>query len=75
MIIDICLKEALRFIALYNGRVERFNGRVSEIVKTTHFGLAKEWRETMMNYLKIYNHPIPQRNIGHLTPIQTLKEW
>jgi hypothetical protein len=25
--------------------------------------------------MKIYNHHIPQKNIGHLTPIQKLKEW
>ena len=29
----------------------------------------------MKNYLKVYNHHIPQRNIDHLTPIQKLKEW
>ena len=28
----------------------------------------------MARYLKIYNDHIPQRNIGHLTPIQKLKE-
>lgn len=58
-----------------NGMVERFNGRISEIVKTTYFGSKKELQETMLNYLKIYNYHIPQRNIGHLTPIQKLKEW
>jgi transposase InsO family protein len=58
-----------------NGMVERFNGRISEIVKTTHFNSAKELQDTMINYLRIYNHHIPQRNIGHLTPIQKLKEW
>lgn len=29
----------------------------------------------MLNYLKIYNHHIPQRAIGAKTPIQALKEW
>ncbi len=28
----------------------------------------------MARYLKIYNYHLPQRNIGHLTPIQKLKE-
>jgi len=58
-----------------NGMVERFNGRISEIVKQTVFNSSKELVSTMINYLKIYNYHIPQRNIGHLTPIQKLKEW
>jgi transposase InsO family protein len=58
-----------------NGMVERFNGRISEIVKQTLFNSAKELTETMTNYLRIYNYHIPQRNIGHITPIQKLKEW
>lgn len=58
-----------------NGMVERFNGRISEIVKTTYFDSSQELKETMTNYLRIYNHHIPQRNIDHLTPIQKLKEW
>ena len=58
-----------------NGMVERFNGRISEIVKQTVFNSAKELTDTMINYLKIYNYHIPQRNIGHVTPIQKMKEW
>ncbi len=30
---------------------------------------------TLLNYLKLYNHHIPQRAIGAKTPIQPLKEW
>jgi transposase InsO family protein len=58
-----------------NGMVERFNGRISEVVKDTIFGSSKELASTMKNYLRIYNYHIPQRNIGHITPIQKLKEW
>jgi transposase InsO family protein len=57
-----------------NGMVERFNGRISELVKQTVFNSANELVITMTRYLKIYNYPIPQRNIGHLTPLQKLKE-
>ena len=24
---------------------------------------------------KIYNYHVPQKNIGHITPIQALKDW
>ena len=55
--------------------VERFNGRISDILKTTHFDSSEELSVTLNRYMKIYNHHIPQKNIGHLTPIQQLKEW
>jgi hypothetical protein len=29
---------------------------------------------TLLNYLKLYNHHIPQRAIGAKTPIQALEE-
>jgi hypothetical protein len=58
-----------------NGMVERFNGRISEIVNQTRFGSAAELESTLRNYLKIYNNNIPQRALGHQTPIQALKLW
>jgi transposase InsO family protein len=44
-----------------NGMVERFNGRISDIVNQTRFGSAAELESTLRNYVKIYNHNIPQR--------------
>jgi transposase InsO family protein len=58
-----------------NGMVERFNGRISEIVNQTRFGSAAELESTLRNYLKIYNNNIPQRALKHQTPIQALKKW
>jgi transposase InsO family protein len=58
-----------------NGMVERFNGRISEIVQQTRFASAAELESTLRSYLKIYNNSIPQRALKHLTPIQALKEW
>ena len=58
-----------------NGRVEHFNGRISDILKGTHFPSSRALAETMSHYLKVYNYHIPQKNIGHQTPIQKLKEW
>ena len=28
-----------------------------------------------MDYLRLYNHHIPQSSLGYLTPIQSLKKW
>ena len=58
-----------------NGMVERFNGRISELMKQTRFTSAAELETTLENYLKIYNHQIPQRALKHLSPVQALKNW
>jgi transposase InsO family protein len=58
-----------------NGMVERFNGRISELLQQTRFDSRADLETTLLNYLKLYNHHIPQRAIGVKTPIQALKEW
>jgi hypothetical protein len=55
--------------------VERFNGRISDIVNQTRFGCASELESTLHNYVNVYNHNIPQQALKHQTPIQTLKKW
>ena len=57
-----------------DGMVERFNGRISEIVNQTRFKNAAELESTLRNYAKIYNNSIPQRALKHQTPIQALKK-
>ena len=58
-----------------NGMVERFNGRISELVNQTRFASAQELQTTLGLYLKTYNHHIPQRALHHHSPIQALKDW
>ena len=58
-----------------NGMVERFNGRISELVSQTRFASAAELEATLDNYVKTYNHRIPQRALNHLSPVQALKKW
>lgn len=58
-----------------NGMVERFNGRISELVQQTRFANAAELEKTLYAYLKVYNHHIPQKVLKHQTPIQALKCW
>jgi len=58
-----------------NGMVERFNGRISDILKTTHFDSSENLRQTMERYMRIYNHHIPQRALHHVAPIEALKQW
>ncbi len=55
--------------------VERFNGRIAEILQTTRFDSSKDLRQTLLNYRDVYNHHIPQKALGHITPVQALKQW
>ena len=58
-----------------NGMVERFNGRISEVVGQTRFASAAELERTLLNYMNVYNQHIPQRALGHKSPVEALKEW
>jgi transposase-like protein/transposase len=58
-----------------NGMVERFNGRISEVVKQTRFSSAEQLKEVLLQYCRLYNHNIAQKNLGHISPIQSLKKW
>jgi transposase InsO family protein len=58
-----------------NGMVERFNGRISGIVKTTKFSSFEELESTMKHYMAVYNTHLCQRSIGHITPMSKLKSY
>ena len=58
-----------------NGLVERFNGRINEILRTTHFDSAADLDAMLWHYRRLYNNHIPQRAPGHITPVQKLKRW
>ncbi len=55
--------------------VERFNGRISEVLATTRFDCAQSLEQTLTRHIKLYNHSIPQRDLGHVTPVQAMKAW
>ena len=58
-----------------NGMVERFNGRVADILKATRFRTAAELSTALGHYQRLYNEQIPQRALGHLCPVQALRAW
>lgn len=51
-----------------NGMVERFNGRINELLQQTRFDSRADLQATLMNYLKLYNHHITQRAIEQKRP-------
>jgi hypothetical protein len=58
-----------------NGMIERFNGRISEVLATTRFRSGEHLHDTLIRYVKLYNQHIPQRALKHLSPIACLKNW
>ena len=58
-----------------NGMVERFNGGIREVVQQTEFESSRQLKDTLRRYLRIYNHHIPQKNLGRITPVEALKKW
>ena len=55
--------------------IERFNGKISEILTTNHFNSAETLELTLMSYSRIYNYVISQRALGHKPPIDVMKQW
>jgi len=58
-----------------NGMVERFNGRISDILKTHHFRSGEDLRATLHRDVDLYNHQLPQAALRGKTPLQAMKEW
>lgn len=58
-----------------HGMVERFNGRISDILATTHFRSRDNLQTTIERYAKRYNDHLPQKALGHKTPRQGMLAW
>ena len=58
-----------------NGMVERFNGRISDVLKTNRFDSALDLEQTLMRYVHLYNTQLPQSALGSRTPMQAMKDW
>jgi len=58
-----------------NGRVERFNGRIADVLRTHRFDSSTSLDATLKRFVHLYNHHIPQRALSYQTPIETMKQW
>ena len=58
-----------------NGMVERFNGRIAEILRTHHFVSGQDLEATLLRYAWLYNHHLPQKAIEHQPPMEAMKQW
>ena len=57
-----------------NGMVERFNGRIADVLKTQRFNSREDMEQTLLRYVALYNHQLPQSALKSKTPMQTMKE-
>lgn len=58
-----------------NGMVERFNGRLAQVLKSHRFNSALDLETTLHRFVWLYNEHLPQRALDSSTPIQALKKW
>ena len=58
-----------------NGMVERFNGRLEQVLRSHHFNSAEDLEKTLYRYVWLYNEHLPQKAMNHQTPVQALKRW
>jgi hypothetical protein len=42
---------------------------------TVQRGGSKHLKESLLRYHQLYNHHIAQKLLGHITPIQAMKNW
>ena len=56
-------------------RVERFNGRIEEVLQSHHFRSGEELEATLRRYVWLYNQQLPQSALGSKTPLQAMKDW
>ena len=58
-----------------NGMVERFNGRIADVLKTHRFSSSEDLEQTLLRYVALYNHQLPQSALKSKTPMQAMKGW
>ena len=58
-----------------NGMVERFNGRIADVLKTHRFNSREDMQQTLLRYVALYNHQLPQSALKSKTPMQAMKDW
>lgn len=58
-----------------NGMVERFNGRIEDVLQSHHVRSGEELETTLHRYVWLYNQQLPQYALGSKPPLQAMKEW
>ena len=57
------------------GVVERFNGRIEDVLQSHRFRSGEDLEQTILRYVRLYNGQLPQSVLKGRTPIGALKDW
>ncbi len=58
-----------------NGMVERFNGRIEDVLQSHRFRSAEDLEQTLLRYARRYNAQFPQSVLKGCAPIDARKDW
>jgi hypothetical protein len=58
-----------------NGMVERFSGRIEEVLQSHHFHSTEDLETTLHRYVLVCDQQLPQSALGSKTPLQGMKDW
>jgi transposase InsO family protein len=58
-----------------NGMVERFNGRIEDVLQSHRFQSGEDLEQTILRYVTLYNQQLPQSALASRTPLQAMKDW
>jgi hypothetical protein len=58
-----------------NGMVERFNGRIEDVLQSHRFQSGEAFEQTILRYITLYNQELPQSALASRTPLQAMKDW
>jgi transposase InsO family protein len=58
-----------------SGMVQRFNGRIEDVLQSHRFQSGEDLEQTLLRYVHLYNSLLPQSALNGQTPIAVLKNW
>ena len=56
------------------GMVERFNGRIPDLLNTHRFRSGQDLEQPLLRYTALYNRQLPQSAFKSKSPIQTMRD-
>jgi hypothetical protein len=58
-----------------NCMVERFNGRIEDVLQSRRFHRSADMEQTILRYVKLYSQQLPRSAVASRTPLQPMKHW
>ena len=58
-----------------SGMVERFNGRIEDVLQSHRLQSGEDLEQTLLRYVHLYNSQLPQSALKGRTPVSALKDW